>query len=286
MTQSDRAGFLAAILEHPGDDTHRGAYADALRESDHAFDRLHGEFIWAGLELARVRADPEEDAAFVPASNALAETTVPVLGVQLKHLMNWHQGGWGWSNDFDRITAARLPDAESTRVRNLPGRGLATEAVVWERGCVHTLRLPLERWLRAGAGFFAACPVQCVVVTDVRGLTFRVLDSAATGWRLTASLDLPRVRGTFGNADHPVLDQPAANLFRVRPTVEANPLGLTRRQLLDNLYHGSAALVEQLRDLAGVRWPGGVLAADAVSLLIAQIDRGEADSDDVVLEQT
>ena len=288
MTATERAGFLAHIHAEPDEDTHRLVYADALRESDDPFDRAHGAFIWAGVTLVQFRGhEPATDGMFFDAVRAQADAARRVIGAQVRALFTWPDANWAWDNDAsvpDRCTARLLPPAVGTETaserrgrRQNPARA---PAAVWERGMIHTLRLPLADWVRRAEAVFGRCPVRRVEVLDVPGLTLHLIGGAGEGWRLGASLDLPAVprhRPRDPRARGAVFTppRPAANLFRVRPSAVDAPSGLSREQLRGSLKRLQATALFELRDLAGDRWPGPP-DPPAQDDLLGERDPGEA----------
>ncbi len=256
---SDRAALHHAILHNPAEDTHRMGYADLLRESDDPFDRLHGRFLWAGLALSGIksRPEPEGDGVFVSACNELAETALQVLSVQLAHLMMWVAGQWAWSNTFDTVTASGLPKVggESTRLRNLPRRGRVRESVVWERGMVHTLRLTRAQWRAGAEGFLRQCPIECVEILDVPGLTLSVI-GPELGWWLEARLTVPAVP-----AHARFYEQSPPHTTPARPAhtwVVDFPRGpiQSRDRFAEHVVSSTDSALAILHARAGDRWPG------------------------------
>jgi uncharacterized protein (TIGR02996 family) len=249
---SDRAGFLEAILSDPGDDTARAAYADWLREQPHPFDRAHGRFLAAGLALDRVRA-PEEpnEGVFFEAIREQTGAAPAVLAVQLRHLLGWGEGEWTWDNDAGapgRVVATLTPEVvpcETRLQRRARRRRLRNRsAVVWERGCVAEVCLPVEVWATRGEWVFRHCPLERVRLTEVPGLVL-TFARGRPGWRMSGELTLPKVAG-------------AAILPEVR-LLESHPPeceGLPRERAAANLWAWTDALLTRLADGAGDRWAG------------------------------
>ncbi|MDY3561837.1 TIGR02996 domain-containing protein [Gemmata sp. JC673] len=255
MTETDRAAFLAAILDHPADDTHRLVYADALRESPRPFDREHGRFLWAGVTLAGYRgSEPATDGTFFDAVREQTESAPPVLAAQVKRLRGWDWPECAWDNDAaapDRVTVTRVPEpvpGESPRERQTRRRRRTLgPAVIWERGCVTAVRLALREWITEGGAYLARCPIERAELTDTPGLVVR-LRGDATDWRVELSLRLPAA------ADG---SRPALTLAR-ECSVGAIPAD-RRGSVFDEVLGGPflTHLLADLRTDAGDRWPRG-----------------------------
>ena len=260
---NDRAGLLSAILADPADDVARLSYADWLRERPHLFDQGHGRFIAAGLTLDRVR-EPEEpnEGVFFEALREQDETAPGVLAVQLRHLLGWQVGSWGWENETaapGRVTATLTADAVAGETRHQRAlrrrRPEPRPAVTWERGCVAAARLPLRTWATRGEWVFAHCPIERVELTEVPGLVLTVVRDpvGARGWRMRGELNLAR---RVGPPPANVELVPAARYQRFVPSYEGNPDGLTRDRAAVNLWDWTDVLLTRLAEDAGDRWPG------------------------------
>ncbi len=264
MTTEERAGFLAAILNEPTDDMARGAYADALRESEgpfqRKFDHLHGRFIWSGITLAKFRGmEPADDGMFFDAIKEQSETARQVIRVQARHLLGDGPSEWAWDNypdAPDRVTARLIPPAvegETTRNRRLRRRApRPTPTITWERGCVMGMGLTLARWLEVAATVLACCPLECVEIIDVPGLRLNLGKGEHHGWSMRGDLDLPRVPNATNGATYPN----AALLVRTFP--EDPTLAHDRDMMVRNVWDWTAVLVTRLQEGAGNRWPGAV----------------------------
>jgi uncharacterized protein (TIGR02996 family) len=273
---NERAGFLADILANPADDNPRLAYADWLRERDDPFDRLHGRFLWAGLTLARFRGkEAVEDGMFFDAIRDQTASAVRVLGVQLKHLLGWSEDDWNWDNEADapdRITAAKLPPkvaGENRRQRQDRRRHQGPRnAVVWERGCVTGVRLPLVTWATRAEWLFTHCPLERIELLEVPGLVLTLVRDQTTraGWRMSGELNLPRVPVLGTNAH-----LPATRHHQFVPSYEGNADGLSRDRAAVNLWDWTAIALTYLSQAAGPRWTG---PAEWTDPLEADIYRG------------
>lgn len=260
---NERAGFLAAILADPADDTARLAYADWLRERDDPFDRLHGRFMAAGLALHHTRV-PEEnnEGVFFAAAREQNDTAREVIAVQVRHLLGWAEDAWNWENETaapGRLTATLTADpVTGETVRQRQDRRRHPEprpAVVWERGCVTGVRLPLTTWATRAEWIFAHCPLERVELVEVPGLVLTLVrdQTARGGWRMSGELNLRRRRALGIN---PAL--PAARYHRFIPSYEANADGLTRDRAAVNLWDWTEIALTYLSQAAGPRWPGPV----------------------------
>lgn len=275
MNPEDRAAFLTAILNEPTDDTVRGVYADALRESDDPFDRLHGRFIWSGLALSMYRGmEPVGDGMFMDAIAEQAATARQVINVQARHLLGTGPSEWAWDNypdAPDRVTARVIPPAiegEVKRDRQARRRNpVPVPTITWERGCVTAVGLTLAKWLEVAATVLACCPLECVEVIDVPGLTLRVMHEGGR-WRLGGTLALPVMRMQGVNTGEQI-SLPVAMLDGVWPTDSRVPSYWTRDDLVAGAGPATQWLVYGLRERAAGRWPTPVAQDDVLGDLYA-----------------
>lgn len=162
MTDDQRI-LLANCLDQPADDHSRLILAENLREyGDERLERL-GRFIWAGVTLARYRGkEPADEGWFFDAIQTRDETA--------KAVCEWVSSGlgWGdwpcaWDTDAafpDRVTYSLIPK------RN--GRGPARSRyadkhrrqLVFERGMLHTIRLPLAELIQWAEPLLLMWPVE------------------------------------------------------------------------------------------------------------------------------
>jgi uncharacterized protein (TIGR02996 family) len=218
---TDGGALLAAVLEHPGDDTPRLVYADWLDD--------HGEHDRADLirvqceaarlpacEVARGRVGdrclygyPARGQACGPCSRLLA----------LDRRADWLHG-----------TAMARP------LRQLPwgmaGRGDVSRGFLW------VIRPTLSQWQAHAPALLAAHPLDRVEVADVPGLAFGVSPPVKESphWSLTGVISLPG-------------DALPAHAMAYAPTRPALVVGCGR---------AVAEIVDRLRDMSGDRWPGVV----------------------------
>jgi uncharacterized protein (TIGR02996 family) len=256
-----RAGFWAAILADPGDDSPRQAYADWLRETGDPHDEAHGRFLAAGLVLHHCRA-PEDgnEGPYYDAIRDQADTARDVIAAQAAHLLGWGGGKWAWDNDAaapGRITARLLPPASGA-----PARALRTarrtpppaEALVYERGCVAEVRLATAAWGARGRGLLERCPLTRVELLDVPGLSVRFERAGPDLWRAAGTLTLGPARPA-----RPADPRFAAVGFgpeRFDFVCPGPSGGWPRAWLCGHAWQVVTTVGANLRPRAGLRWPG------------------------------
>lgn len=191
--------MLAACLDLPAADDRRLVLADALRESgDETLERF-GRFLWAGVTLARYRGhEPADEGWFFDAIRERDDTAKGVCEWVAQGL-GWSDWPCGWDTDAefpDRVTYSLIPQ------RN--GRGPARSRyadhnrrqLVFERGMLHTVRLPYAELLEHAESALHGWPVHRFEPLDVPGVSIqfeRVVDRTEGrddlwGWCVVAVL--------------------------------------------------------------------------------------------------
>jgi uncharacterized protein (TIGR02996 family) len=241
---TDRDSLLTAVLETPADDTARLVLADFLEENG---EDEFGRFLRAGVTASRFRDDPViDDPAYYDALHELSDVAsagqpaqwVSALGLGPSPLSILD---WGWDNTADKV-AVRL------------GAVIAD----FERGMLAGLTLTLGEWYDVAGGALTSWPLERATIRDVLGLSFRVSSPtpARPGWVLTGVLKCPprRVRLTGESA----VDQSLSPVpFLVEPADELKVEDgfLTRGELVTGVAAASVRVVDELREMAGDRWP-------------------------------
>jgi uncharacterized protein (TIGR02996 family) len=237
---TDRAVLFSTVLDDPADDTARLVLADWLEE--HGEEPL-GRFLRAGVTASRFRgADLIDDPAYYAALAeiaAVAKTGAPArwvaaLGLGPDPLT---PGDWAWDNAGDRVT-----------VRVGSSRG------TFARGLLAELEVTLGEWYALAGLALAAWPVERVVVSDVPGLAFLV-ERLASGWRLTGAVRLPRRNVPLTGNAVPTAISPGAVLTHAPADWGADQFFPDRAALVNGIAKESAAIVADLMDAAGDRWP-------------------------------
>jgi uncharacterized protein (TIGR02996 family) len=237
---TDRAALLANVLSTPADDTARLVLADYLEENGE--DAL-GRFLRAGVVAARFRDeefidDPDYYAAIAEIA-AVAKTGRPArwvaaLGIG-PHLLA--PGDWAWDNTGDRV---------SVRV----GQAIGT----FTRGLLAKLEVTLGEWYAVASPALAAWPLERVRVSDVPGLSFDMA-RLVVGWRLTGRMRLPRRNVPLTGNAIPASISPGAVLTHAPADWAADQLFADRATLVAGIAKESVAIVADLMDAAGDRWP-------------------------------
>lgn len=239
----DLRTMLAACLDQPAADDTRLVLADAMRESgDETLERF-GRFLWAGVTLARYRGhEPAEEGWFFDAIRERDDTAKGVCEALAKGL-GWGDWPCGWDTDAefpDRVTYSLIPQ------RN--GRGPARSRyadhhrrqLVFERGMLHTIRLPYAELLEQAENALHGWPVHRFEPLDVPGVAIqfeRIFDEDIAaglphpGWCVVAVLRVKErrvitngvsyligahtiVTPVFGSQQHEVMDPDRNALVR------------------------------------------------------------------------
>jgi uncharacterized protein (TIGR02996 family) len=264
---TEREILLGNCLARPGDDAARLVYADYLRIEQ---DSPLGRFVWAGVTLSRYRgSEPVGEGDFFDAQRELEASAPTILSSQLNALFGWLWPDVLWdtsSEKPDQVFAASIAPTDphepflqgGYRLRHDQGERTARSrnrpAAIYERGMLHTLRLPLARWREVARAVLSVAPLACVELLDVPGCVLRVMGPDACrpggGWRMSAELKLPAAVRLF--------DPPAsgpANIYRINPAAKL-PHGYSRALLVAMAVEITDMLLADLEGSAGERWPG------------------------------
>jgi hypothetical protein len=122
------------------------------------------------------------------------------------------------------------------------------------RGLLAELEVTLGEWYAVAAPALAAWPLERVRVSDVPGLSFEV-QRLAEGWRVTGRVRLPRRNVPLtGNAVLTAIS-PGAVLTHASAEWAADQFFADRSALVVGAAKESAAIMDDLKDAAGERWP-------------------------------
>jgi uncharacterized protein (TIGR02996 family) len=236
----DRSALLANVLDSPGDNTARLVLADWLEEHD---EESFGRFLRAGVIASRFRrveliTEPEYYDAIRTLSD-IATTGEPAswlatLGIGLSPLT---RKDWVWNCESDRVT-----------VRLGPAAGTFT------RGLLAELEVTLGEWYTLCASALAIWPIERVRIADVPGLSFQI-EHLTTKWRLTGQVRLPRRNVPLIRHAVPTAIAPGAVLTHSEADWAADQLFADRAALVACVAKESMAIVADLMDAAGDRWP-------------------------------
>jgi uncharacterized protein (TIGR02996 family) len=237
---TERDALFAAALDQPADDTARLVLADWLEE--HGEGDL-GRFLRAGVVASRFRAEGViEDPAYYA---ALAEIAAVAKGgsparwvASLDLTPGPHVArDWSWDSACDRVTVR-----------------VGESAGVFARGMLAELELPLDRWYAVAYDVLRRWPLDRVRATDVPGLSFAV-ERLEGGWRLTGRVRLPRRNVPLTGHVIPSAYAPGAMLAESGAEWAADQHFADRAALAEGVGRESAAIVADLKDAAGDRWP-------------------------------
>jgi hypothetical protein len=120
------------------------------------------------------------------------------------------------------------------------------------------LTVTLGDWYSLAAVALAGWPVERATITDVPGLSFAVEppDTSRSGWRLTARLRVPRRNVALGGGRIiPSAVSPLPYLVEEKADWGAEESRPDRPALVAGVNSISAALVADLSEVAGDRWP-------------------------------
>jgi uncharacterized protein (TIGR02996 family) len=236
---TERDALLAVVLDRPADDTARLVLADWLEENAEAG---FGQFLRAGVVAARFRGEEIiDDPAYYAALLGIAEfakSGEPAgwVGAMLGPAVA-PGAGWSWDSACDRVTV---------RVGECVG--------VFARGLLAELDAPLDAWLAVATRALGAWPLERVRATDVPGLSFAV-EQAEDGWRVTGRVRLPRRNVPLTGHAFPAAFAPGAVLAEAGAEWAADQVFADRAALVAGVAKESAAIVADLQDAAGDRWP-------------------------------
>jgi uncharacterized protein (TIGR02996 family) len=237
---NDRAILLALALSDPADDTARLVLADFLEERG---EEALGRFLRAGVVASRFRGpdlidDPDYYAALRTISEVAASGNpamwLSALGLGPSPLA---YGDWAWDHEGDRVS-----------VRVGPSVGIFT------RGLLAELEVAIDEWYTVAAPALTTWPVERVRASDVPGLSFEV-ERRVTGWRLTGRVRLPRRNVPLTGHAIPTAIAPGAVLTHASAEWAADQFFADRAALVEGIAKESAAIVDDLKDAAGDRWP-------------------------------
>lgn len=207
--------------------------------------------------LAACLDDPADDTARLVLADWLDEHGEHERAAVIRHQVTSRGGSISWTADV-------MTPGERGFSR-LPAVGPVSLECVFRRGFVAVVRAHLDDWLAHAADVLAAHPVERVEITDVPGLVFTV-GRLGAAWMLRGMLTVPAY-GPAGSAS-------AYSWHAEHPT---------RSALAGHAAADVAAIVGELRDLAGERWPGPpavaldeFAAADFTPLLDAFRQVGES----------
>ncbi len=236
----ERTALLTAVLNGPADDTDRLVLADWLEE--HGEEHL-GRFIRAGVAAARFSgADLIDDPDYYSALRVLSRIATaghPAAWLAAVGLgtVPLGPGDWAWDNAADRVTVR-----------------IGASAGVFRRGLLSELDVSLARWSAVAAPVLSAWPIERVRASDVPGLSFE-MTPVATGWRLTGRVKMPRRNVPLIRTAVPTAIAPGAVLTDSSAELVADQLFPDRPSLVAGAVRECEALVKELADAAGDRWP-------------------------------
>jgi uncharacterized protein (TIGR02996 family) len=237
---SDRAALFTNVLERPSDDTARLVLADWLQENG---EESLGRFLRAGVVASRFSGEEFIDSpdyyAALEELSAVARSGEPArwvaaLGLGPDPLTN---RDWSWDCAGDRVTV---------RVGNSAG--------VFARGLLSELEVTLGEWYEVAQKALATWPLERVRASDVPGLTF-LIEKVGIGWRLTGRVRLPRRNVPLTGLSLPSAIAAGVVLSESRAEWSADQFFVTRAALVAGIAAESAAIVDDLKDAAGDRWP-------------------------------
>jgi uncharacterized protein (TIGR02996 family) len=237
---TERDALLGNVLDQPADDTARLVLADWLDEHDEAD---FGHFLRAGVVAARYRGEELiDDADYYAALGRIAEVArtgspaqrVAGLGLGRETLA---PRDWAWDSAADRVTFR-----------------VGQSAGVFTRGMLSELEVTLGEWYAVAAKALSAWPLERVRASDVPGLSFEIR-RVSNGWGLTGRVRLLRRNVPLTGHAVPAAIAPGAVLTDPATEWAADQFFADRAALIAGIARESAAIVEDLKDAAGDRWP-------------------------------
>jgi uncharacterized protein (TIGR02996 family) len=237
---TDRDTLFANVLEDPTDDTARLVLADWLEEND---EGDFGQFLRAGVLAAQFQdRDQLDDPAYYELLRTIALVTT--AGAPARWLAELGigpsppaPGAWVWDNAGDRVTVR-----------------IGAALGVFARGLLTELEVRLGEWYALAAPALEVWPITCVRASDVPGLSFEV-ERLDRGWRLTGRVRLPRRNVPLTGHALPSAMAPGAVLAQSPGEWGADQFFADRPALVAGAARECAALVADLMDAAGNRWP-------------------------------
>jgi hypothetical protein len=124
---------------------------------------------------------------------------------------------------------------------------------VFTRGLLAELEVPLGEWFAVAGPALSSWPVERVRASDVPGLSF-ALEPIADGWRITGRVRMPRRNIPLTELAIPPAMAPGAVLTQ-SPEWAADQFFADRTALIEGAARECAAIVDDLKDAAGDRWP-------------------------------
>jgi hypothetical protein len=193
--------MLAACLDHPAADDKRLVLADALRESGGDTLERFGRFLWAGVTLARYRGhEPADEGWFTDAIQTRDDTAKGVCEWVTQGL-GWGDWPCGWDTDAqfpDRVTYSLIPQRNGRGPARSQYADRDRRQLVFERGMLHTIRLPYAELLEHAESALHGWPVQRFEPLDLPGVSIQfecIVDptlgprvSPVCGWCVVARL--------------------------------------------------------------------------------------------------
>jgi uncharacterized protein (TIGR02996 family) len=237
---NDRDALFANVLDQPAEDTARLVFADCLQEHG---EEDFGQFLRDSVVASRFRDeelidDPDYYAALAGITS-FAKTGLPAAWVASLGFSHTPLAprDWAWDNAGDRVT-----------VRIGPSAGIFT------RGLISEFETTLGEWYAVSALAITAWPIERVRVSDVPGLAFEI-HRLPDGWRLTGRVRVQRRNVPLTGTVAPAAIVPGAVLVDDATDWSADQFFADRAALVDGITNECAAIVEDLKDAAGDRWP-------------------------------
>jgi uncharacterized protein (TIGR02996 family) len=241
---NERSALLEMILANPADDTYRLVLADLLREMNDPSEEARGRFLWAGVTAARFRdVDVIDDPIYYMAQmeiEAVAIAGYPSrwlgeLGIGARKLEAG--ASWGWGSVYDRVTV-RIGKSTS----------------IFARGMLTQLNTTLAEWYQVASQVLNCAPLETVDIADVLGLSFSIGQRDA-GWVLSARLHVPSRRIPLLSGPIPTSYSPSPFLIETAADWSVEERFPTRAELIARLVTESKSFIDDLREVAGNRWP-------------------------------
>ncbi len=236
----ERSSLLSHVLGDPSDDTARLVLADWLEE--HSEEDL-ARFLRAGVVAARYSTVAIiDDPHYYAALRAMSD--IAAAGIPTRWLSRLDigpnplaPGDWAWDNSGDRLTVR-----------------LGSSVGVFRRGLLAELELKLSEWYAIAERVLAACPLECVRVTDVPGLSF-TFSRSREGWQINGQVRLPRQNFQLTGITLPAAIAPSAILTMPSTEWSAEQLFPDRTAMVAAVVGECVSLASELREAAGDQWP-------------------------------
>ena len=240
---SDYETLHRCVLADPADDTLRFVLADLLRESDDPDLQAQGRFLWGGMTAAQFRHyEVIDDQLYYTALQEIGDVTsagfpagwLSELDIGPQPL---NRTDWAWDSAHDRV---------DVRI----GQTMGT----FTRGMLSELSVSLNDWYTHAPLALAKWPLASGTILDATGLRFEIVPDSP-GWRLTARLVVPARRVLLGGGLLPAAVAPLPTLREESGDWHAVERFPDRTALLAGLTRTSMEFVQDLRAVAGDRWP-------------------------------